>query len=573
MLTELRIRDYALMDELSVRFVKGLNILTGETGAGKSIIIGALGLALGERADQDSIRTGADEAVAEAVFDLSENKDITETIRSAGVDLVDGCITLRRALSRSGRTRCHLNDSPVTLSALRGVGDELLDMLGQHEHQSLFRAEKHLDYLDRFGRLEVLVAEVGELFATYEKLKAELKERRKRLAELKEREELYRFQLAEIKDANLAEGEDEELERERAVMENVEELLSSTQAAYKAIHEDESSVLDSLGRLENILEKASELDGSLKATLETVKAISYQLDDLWRSLLAYQKRLEFDPERLAQIRERIDLIRSLKKKYGTTLRDVMDNGDKIEKELQQLTTGEESFGELEAEMESIRSKLSQKAWEVSRRRRKAASKLEKRVISELEDLGMKNAKFRISFELEEEQDGLVELEGKRYRTTERGIDRAEFLISPNPGEDLKPLRRIASGGEISRMMLAMKSILAEADPVPILIFDEIDVGIGGRVAEAVGRKLRSLSSKRQILCITHLPQIAVNGEVHLEVRKVTRKGRTYTQAAGLEKEGRVKEIARMLGGEKSPETAIRHAQQMLKKANEEVQDG
>lgn len=568
MLSELRIRNYALMEELSVGFSPGLNIMTGETGAGKSIIIGALGLALGERVDQDLIRTGAEEAVSEAVFDLSTNLRLAGNLESMGAEPEDGLLILKRAVSRAGRTKCWLNNSPVTLSVLRRVGDELLDMHGQHEHQSLLKVEKHLDLLDGFGGLLGLSDEVAGLYERYGEIEKSLEKKRNRLAQLKEREELLRFQLKEIEEAKLSVGEDERLESERLILENAESLLSSTQEAYEILSGRDGSVLESLGSVEKLLRQASEVDSSLRREVEALSSIGYRLDDLWRSLLSYQKNLEFEPERLEEVRGRVELIGTLKRKYVDSIEGMLGRRDEIEAELKSLEEGEETTDALKAELGDIRKEISKKVADLSKLRREKALKLERKVLRELSDLGMGGAKFKASFELEEDPDGLAELEGKSYRTTERGVDRVEFLISPNPGEELKPLRKIASGGEISRMMLALKSILAEADSVPSLIFDEIDLGIGGKVAEAVGKKLKSISSRRQVICITHLPHIAVYGTTHFEVRKFTEKGRTYTEASFLDKEGRVREVARMLGGEKVAETAVRHAKRMLKKVKE-----
>jgi DNA repair protein RecN (Recombination protein N) len=566
MLTKLTVKDYALIESLEVDFTPGLNILTGETGAGKSILIGALGLALGERADIDSVRTGAKAAVVEAEFSVKAHPQAAESLKELEAEHSADPLIIRREVNAAGKSRAFVNDSPVNLAGLKRLGDALLDMHGQHQHQSLLYEERHLDYLDAFGHLEPMRGQVSQAFSEYNKIKKQLEELVHKEQLTREKIDLYQFQLKEIEAAGLQAGQEEELEKEKFILENTEKLFATANQAYELLYDGEGSIIERLVTLENLFTDLSSIDERQNESRDAVQSSLAQLEETARSLRQYRDKLQFDPDRLEVIRDRLDLIKTLKKKYGQklgTIEAVLEHSRRIKLELDSVEHGEEIIAKLRAEMENERQELEKQALLLSSKRTEAARKLSKEVIGQLKDLGMEKAVFKVQSLQNEDPIGLVEFKGKRVKTESHGIDQVSFLISPNPGEDPKPLAKIASGGEISRVMLAIKTILAEADAVPVLVFDEIDAGIGGRVAEAVGHKLKEIGNKRQVLCITHLPQIAALGDSHYVVSKQEHKGRTITNVQQLDQKQRVDELARMLGGSKITETTIKHAREMI----------
>jgi DNA repair protein RecN (Recombination protein N) len=566
MLTKLTVKDYALIESLEVDFTPGLNILTGETGAGKSILIGALGLALGERADIDSVRTGAKAAVVEAEFSVKAHPQAAESLKELEAEHSADPLIIRREVNAAGKSRAFVNDSPVNLAGLKRLGDALLDMHGQHQHQSLLYEERHLDYLDAFGHLEPMRGQVSQAFSEYNKIKKQLEELVHKEQLTREKIDLYQFQLKEIEAAGLQAGQEEELEKEKFILENTEKLFATANQAYELLYDGEGSIIERLVTLENLFTDLSSIDERQNESRDAVQSSLAQLEETARSLRQYRDKLQFDPDRLEVIRDRLDLIKTLKKKYGQklgTIEAVLEHSRRIKLELDSVEHGEEIIAKLRAEMENERQELEKQALLLSSKRTEAARKLSKEVIGQLKDLGMEKAVFKVQSLQNEDPIGLVEFKGKRVKTESHGIDQVSFLISPNPGEDPKPLAKIASGGEISRVMLAIKTILAEADAVPVLVFDEIDAGIGGRVAEAVGHKLKEIGNKRQVLCITHLPQIAALGDSHYVVSKQENKGRTITNVEKLDQKQRVDELARMLGGSKITETTIKHAREMI----------
>ena len=566
MLTKLTVKDYALIESLEVDFAPGLNILTGETGAGKSILIGALGLALGERADLDSVRTGAKAAVVEAEFSVKAYRPAADLLKELEAEPSADPLIMRREVNAAGKSRAFVNDSPVNLAGLKRLGDALLDMHGQHQHQSLLYEERHLDYLDAFGHLEPLRGQVSQAFSEYHKIRKQLDDLVHKEQLTREKIDLYQFQLKEITDAGLQAGQEDELEKEKFILENTEKLFASASQAYELLYDGEGSIIERLGTLENLFTDLSSIDERQNESRDAVQSSLAQLEETARSLRQYRDKLQFDPERLEVIRDRLDLIKTLKKKYGQkqgTIEAVLEHAQRIKLELDSVEHGEEIIAKLRAELENERQELEKSALELSSKRADAARKLSKEVIGQLKDLGMEKAVFKTEVAQTPDPDGLVDIKKQRQKTESWGIDQVRFLISPNPGEDPKPLARIASGGEISRVMLAIKTILAEADAVPVLVFDEIDAGIGGRVAEAVGHKLKEIGKKRQVLCITHLPQIAALGDSHYVVSKQENKGRTITNVQQLDQKQRVDELARMLGGSKVTETTVKHAKEML----------
>jgi DNA repair protein RecN (Recombination protein N) len=562
-LLELRVKDYAIMEDLALQFAEGLNVLTGETGTGKSIIIDALSLLLGEKADPELIRTGSPKAIVEGVFDLSRNSKLRETAGKLGIELENGVLYVRRIVSREGRGRHHINESSVPLSVLKRIGDETLDIHGQHQHQSLLNTDKHLELLDGFGSLTGDREKFSGLWRDYTSKLSELERLKEESRTLRERRDFLTFQKNEIERAGLRPEEDVTLEGEREILENFEKLVTNLAQVYSLLYEADDSVFTNVSTCIRHLDQASKIDPSVGASLERLRSCHSEIEDVSRVLESYLVQKEFDSERLDEIHKRLDLLSKLKRKYGKTIGDVLLKAKELEEELVGLERLDERRSSVETELEKLRTEVERKASRLSKERKRTAAELENRVIGELTDLGMGNVQFRIVVEPQEDPRGLLRMGERRYSLGPTGMDMVEFLISPNVGEELKPLRKIASGGELSRIMLSIKSILAKIDEIPILVFDEIDVGIGGRTAEAVGRKLRNVSCKRQVLCITHLPQIAAYGDVHYVVNKYESGGRTHTEVRKLESAERVEEMARMLGGEEITDLTRQTAAQLL----------
>jgi len=557
-LTELRIRNFAIIEEIGLEFSEGFTVFTGETGAGKSILVDAVDLLVGGRASADLIRAGADEAEVSGVFSLTAGGPVAKFLHEQ--DLLgsgESELILRRVLSREGRNRVHVNGRPTPLSVLQSLRGLLVDIHGQHEHQSLFKPAVQLDLLDEFGGLADARADYTAVFETWRGLEARLAEHRSALVDRQAREDLLRYQVEEIAGAHLRAGEDRELERARLLLSQSRRLAELVQATYGPLYEEESSILQSLGGLAGSLKELAAIDAELVEDRDRFAEAQAQLMDLAQRLRAYRDKLEFDPERLEKIEERLDLIRRLIKKYGGSLEEAIKLGEQAKRNLQELESGDEALKELSQQVAEAREKVIKLAQALSSKRTKAAGEMEKRLERELKDLRMEHAKFRIAVEQEPSTDG--------PQLTSTGSDRVESLFSSNLGESPLPLARIASGGELSRVMLAMKTVLAEEDRVPVLIFDEVDAGIGGAVSEVVGKRLRELSRHgHQVFCITHLAPIAAQAQQHFAVTKAAKSGRTVTQVVTLDKAGRVEEVARMLGGEKITPTIRSTASEMLK---------
>ena len=558
MLTELRIRNFAIIEEIGLDFAEGFTVFTGETGAGKSILVDAVDLLVGGRASADLIRAGADEAEVSGVFSLTAGGPVATFLREQ--DLLgsgESELILRRVLSREGRNRVHVNGRPTPLAVLQSLRGLLVDIHGQHEHQSLFKPAVQLDLLDEFGGLAEARVDYAKAFEMWRGLEVRLTERRGALADRQAREDLLRYQVEEITGANLQAGEDRELERARLLLSQGRRLAELVQATYGPLYEEEPSILQGLGGLAGSLKELAAIDTELVADRDRFAEALAQLTDLAQKLRVYRDKLEFDPERLDKIEERLDLIRRLIKKYGGSLEEAIRRGEQAKRELQELESGDEALKELSQQVADARAKVVKLAQTLSRKRTKAAGELEKRLERELKDLRMEHARVRIAVEQEPDAGG--------PKLTSAGMDRVEFLFSSNLGENPQPLARIASGGELSRVMLAMKTVLAEQDRVPVLVFDEVDAGIGGAVSEVVGKRLRHLSEHgHQVFCITHLAPIAAQAQRHFAVTKAAKSGRMVTQVATLDKAGRVEEVARMLGGEKVTPTIRSTAAEMFK---------
>lgn len=548
MLTDLIIKNVAIIEELHVAFLPGLNVLTGETGAGKSIIIDAINLILGGRASSESIRTGEDEATVECVFDIEANSAVRDLLTEAGFD-AGRELLVKRMISRSGRNRVFLNGSLATTSLLSDVATRLVNIYGQHESQTLLKPDNHLFLLDGFGRLSSMRKRFMELHGEYRAVAAELRSLQEAENESSRRLDLLMYQVGEIGSASLRPGEDEDIEEERRRLLHTEQLLRASQGVYQNLYDGDNAILGNLRDLILDVEEGGKYDSDLLTIALRLNEAYLQLEDGALCLRDYSSRLEADPVRLREVEDRIDLINRLKKKYAPTIEGIILAGKSAEEEIEGLESGSGRRGQLEKRLIGIGEDLRKAGMELSERRIEAAEKLEKSMEKELAELAMKNAALRVGF---------VSLDAPRAT----GMERVEFLFSPNPGEEPKPLARIASGGELSRLMLAMKQILPESE-VPTLIFDEVDSGIGGAVSSTVGKKLRQVSLRQQVLCITHLPQVAACADHHFKVEKNSRSGRTTTGIELLSADARVDEMARMLGGSKITEKTLEHAREML----------
>jgi DNA repair protein RecN (Recombination protein N) len=548
MLADLFIKNIAIIDSLHVSFQPGLNVLTGETGAGKSIIIDAVNLILGGRASADLIRTGEEEASVECLFDLSGVERVAERLAAAGMEAGNELL-VKRTVSRSGRNRVFMNGGPSTLSFLSEITSLLVNIYGQHESQTLLRPENHLFLLDGYGRLEPLRERYRSLHEEYTRTREEILALEKDERDTFRRIDLLSFQVREIDDAALMPGEDQTLAEERQRLVYAERLIRASRGAYDVLYDGEGALLGSLRRVIADLEESGKIDAELSPYAARLREAYLQLEDAALSLRDYGTRLENDPERLREVEDRLDLIRRLERKYAPTIDEILAFRDTVDGELRKLTRRDETLGELRTQLGELEQSLREAGGELSRRREEAARALKQDMERELSELAMKNARFQVGFFSHEEP--------KSW-----GMERIEFLFAPNPGEAPKPLAKIASGGELSRLMLALKQIHPESD-VPTLIFDEVDSGIGGVVSATVGRKLKRVAGGQQVLCITHLPQVAACADHHYKVEKGTESGRTRTSLEVLSDDMRVHELARMLGGAKVSEKALEHAREMM----------
>ena len=568
MIEELYIRNVALIDELRMEFSSGLNVFTGETGAGKSVILNAVGLALGERGTSGMVRDGAISArVQIAVAPVPDHPVWDHLGDSEFAEILDAeeSLVLSRQINANGRTRCHANGQLVSLKFMSAAGDLLVDIHGQHAHQSLFRPETHMDLLDTFGRHVNLRSEVGKKYGELHAARERLAEYSRALSEGTQEKDLLEFQLEELEDARLQEGEEEDLANERHLLGNAETLFESANQLYEQLYGgdlSESSTLDGLKTASRTISRLCELDGSLAELKARFESTLYELEDIAYQIRDYRDRVEFNPHRLAEVEERLDLIHRLKRKYGGSISEILAYQAQTSQKLENLQLGSERIEELKEQVRLLTRQARERAAELSRQRRETAARLETLIEGELRTLGMEKAVFKILVDPIESDQGPLEIEGKRYELRPDGMDAIEFFISPNVGSEPKPLAKIASGGEISRVMLALKTVLVKIDPIPTLIFDEVDAGIGGRSADIVGQKLKELSRFRQVFCITHLPQIARFADQHFRVEKAVEGNRTTISAKLLTAEERVEELARMHGG-KGTEATLAHARELL----------
>ena len=571
MLVELTIANFAIIDNLALTFAPGFNVLTGETGAGKSIIIDAVSLLLGGRSDVTMVRTGADAARIEGAFKLdSELREAVDPILEreelqADEDGNAGALTLAREVRREGRNVCRVNGRTVSLAILKEIGQQLVDIHGQSEHLSLLRVREHVYLLDRYAGLEQQRAELAAVVRELNSVRHELSELVRGEKDAARRTDLLNFQINEIESAKLKVGEDKILLEERTRLANAEKLAALADEAIVAAAEgtdDQHSAADLLGQALRALNSLAKIDPTLEQYRDIAQSLSEQLTELARDLRGYREAIEFNPKRLDQVEERLDLIKSFQRKYGNTIEDVIAFGQKAQIDLDGITHAGERIEALRKQEETLLKKIGKLGQALSEARRGAGERLAQGIEAELGDLRMEGARFGVDIQWEEADDGAFVNKDKRVAFDSTGIDRIEFLIAPNPGEGLKPLVKIASGGETARLMLALKGVLARADRTPTLIFDEIDQGIGGRVGAVVGRKLWGLSANHQVLCITHLPQLAGFGDAHFKVAKRVSGERTTTEVQPLSAAGRVDEITQMLGTE--GEATRQSAEELLK---------
>lgn len=562
MLKRIHIRHFALAEDLVVEFRSGLNILTGETGAGKSILVGAIGAVLGGRVYTEVIRTGFDRASVEAIFDISALHKLQNLLHERGLP-VNNELIVRREIVSKGNARAFVNDRSVTIATLGDIGAFLVDIHGQHQHQSLLRKETHRFFIDAFGRLQRELNGVKRAFQAVEELEKERRTLLRRQKELNTKKELYEFQSREIGEAAPEAGEDERLEEEARVLSNIEKLFALSSELGTIFSGGERNLLGLSSDAEQRLKEVGLISNEIKKLSEEFASARIVVDETARSVEEFKNHLEFDAERLEDVEARLSLLGSLKKKYGGTLEAVIAYQEEINASLSLQDNVDFELERINKRRDALHKDYAKAAEALSASRKKAAAKMEKAVQKQLVQLGMPAIRYQVRFDLREESSGIYTKDGKAYFGDEFGFDQMEFFISPNPGEDFKPLNKIASGGEISRIMLALKNILAEIDEIPSLVFDEVDSGVSGRIAQAVGRSISDLAKSHQILCITHLAQIASQGDSHYAVEKFVEGDRTFTQITALDEPQRIEAIARLMGGETITETVRESARQLI----------
>ena len=558
MIHELYIKNCALVEELRVNFGKKLNILTGETGSGKSIILEALNLCLGGKYDRSYLRKGTESGEVETVI-FSDSIVFLEILKERGIDIdSEHMIVISRKLYSDGKTVTKINGKNIKVSDLKSVMSKIVDMHGQHQNQALYNKENHLEFLDLFGK-----EEIRKEYEIYRKCYKEYNEIKRKILrlndnksemEVQREKDLLRFQINEIEAANLDSGEYEELKSRKEILENGEKIFSSLSESYQLLHAGQFNSEDQLGNTSNLLSGISKYDKAIEKIEETANNVLYELQELSRTIRIYLDNIDFDPSALNSIQERLDVINNLRRKYGDTIEDIFSYYEKIKERLDDIENREEKNSKLQKELSIKAEELNVCAENLSSVRKELAKKLEDNLLKELSTLNMKNTKFKVNF--------------KKIEYNEKGNDDVEFLVSFNLGEDLNPLYKVASGGEMSRFMLAFKSILSDVDKIETLIFDEIDTGISGRAAQTVGEKLSAISKEKQVICITHLPQIASFADEHFYIEKNVENKRTYTSIEKLDRNSKKNEIARLISGTIITEKTVEHADEILEIADE-----
>ncbi len=567
MLFSLYIKNFALIQELTVEFDPRLTIITGETGAGKSILIGALNLVLGERASSDLVRSGTTKAVIEAILKEVHSEKIESLLQAANIETVSELI-LRRELSSGGQSRCFINDTPCTAALLKQAGEELIDLHGQHEHQLLLHADTHETLLDDYALTTEEVSAYKNTRSLLQGLQQQLRRLKKEAAAIRDKKEIIDFQLKELNSIELKSGEEESNETEITLLENAETLFTLSSTLNDLLYDGEHSLYSAITAALHTIEKLAAIDKRFDLHIEETRTAKSIVDELARFTRSYTSDIDFNPDKLETLRERQLQLQRLCKKYGRTHTELIDLKNELDAKSALEENLEDEVSRIEQEITLRKTELSLHAETLSNKRQNAASRLETAIQEQLAELGIPHATFIVSITHEEHPDGEIFSDSKTYTAFPSGYDNIEFLISTNPGEKPRPLIKVASGGEISRVMLAMKSALAESAKLPILIFDEIDSGISGRVAESVGKSLRKLSRLHQIIAITHLPQIAAMGDLHLSVKKSVQQERTVTEVTPLDDENRLQAIASLISGEQISASSLTLAAELVEAARE-----
>jgi DNA repair protein RecN (Recombination protein N) len=552
MLRELKIKDFAIVDDLSIEFEPGLNILSGETGAGKSIVIGALGLLLGARAQSDQIKTGAKSAEVQAFFDI----DGAAELDALGIDSSEGVI-VRRIISTNGKSRVYINDNLANVKSLEAFGKYLVDIHGQHDHQRLTSSEKQRAFIDSFGKLDALLEEYSKVYDDVKDVENRLEKLQERSQEIAHRLDLLQFQVKEIEQADVQAGEIGELEEKRKILFNTTKLRELCENAYTALYEGERSISDGLNTIISDLQTILEYDSSAKEPLELLGSAEPLISDAAATIRKMREQYNADPNALEEVERRLDTLRGLQKKYGRTEEDILEYLNKARAELDDMEHSDERIEELTEQLDELRNKLRDRAKKITEKRKRASEEVQTMVSKHLSELVFKKAVFMVAVEQNRDESGKLVF-------GPNGTDSVEFLFSANASEPPKPLKKVASGGELSRVMLAIKSVFAQVDDTPIMVFDEIDAGIGGKTAMSVGDALKELSSRHQVLCITHLAQIASKADTHYSIEKRQKEKKVEVNVKLLTDDDRVKEIARMLSG-KVTETSLKHSEELLAK--------
>ena len=576
MLLELSVKNFGIIEEITWKPSQGLNVITGETGAGKSLVVDAVGALLSGQVNEEDIRHGSEDALVEGIFHISHNmvlEQLKALFMEKGIQLEEGTIIVTCTHRRQSRNALRINTQAVPRPVLREIGASLADIHGQSSHLLLLDKERHLDFLDSYAHTWDLRHDFSALASELHQVERELQTLSGTEKDMSRQAELLRFQIDEIRQAELKQNEEKALEKELAILTSSEKLKAASYEVYSIIHGDDStlgssSAMDRIGEALPLLKKMTEIDSSLQTRLEQMESMAYGLEELASEFRSYGDNLEYDPHRLEEVQNRLELIKNLKRKYGASVSEVIDYLTKAEQELEGLNYSDERREQLEEEIEQLKKDMGAQAFQLSQARVEAAQKLVTAVKKELRDLDMSGVDFKVSISQNYNVDGISCLDGGQYQFSSSGIDMVEFVASTNPGEPLKPLARIASTGEISRFMLAIKCALAEADTTPVLIFDEIDIGIGGRSGEIIGRKLWNLSRNHQVTCVTHLPQIAAFADSHYSVSKENAGSRTISRIIMLKDKDRLNELAAMIGGPHFAANSLEAAREMLQKVDD-----
>lgn len=565
MIKSLLIQDYALIEKIEVEFESGLNIITGETGAGKSILIDAMSLLLGERASSDVIRKGADKSIVEGIFEVDKNKKVKTLLAENELEELPELI-IRREISSKGSNRCFVNDSPVSLNIIKDLGDLLVDLHGQHEHQSLLRKETHINFLDGFGNNEELLRTYKWLYVSLNKLIAELNELKEKYSVHRERRDVLEFQIKEIDAVSPQIGEEEKLASELKLLENSEKLMSLSNRIYEELYDSENSVQHTLSEIKSDLAELAKIDPTFNESKSECETALTLINDVSDNIRKYKSKIEIEPDQVDAARERLGAINLLKKKYGGSIESLLELRKKIGEEFQAAENYSDNILDLQKKIKAVRDNASFAAEKLSKERLKISNKIKKEIELILRELGIPNAKFEVRIsqrESEKGEENSLTINNKNFYYDSNGCDEVEFFLSTNVGEDVKPLAKVASGGEVSRIMLALKSVLAKNDKLPLLIFDEIDSGISGNIAQKVGIALKSLAAFHQIIAITHLPQIAAFSDHHYAVEKKTIEDRVISSIRKIDDRGKVMEVAKLLSGEKVTDASIKSARELI----------